>query len=58
MVIARLKILIWELREIRMKYETGRCPLCLGEEAAKNILLTKTVKRKIGENLYEYVANG
>jgi hypothetical protein len=30
---------IWKLRGIRRCFERGRCPLCLGEEDAKHIIL-------------------
>jgi hypothetical protein len=30
---------IWKLRGIRWGFERGRCPLCLGEEDAKHIIL-------------------
>jgi hypothetical protein len=30
---------IWKARGIRMGFERGRCPLCLGEEDAKHIVL-------------------
>jgi hypothetical protein len=30
---------IWKLRGIRRGFEGGRCPLCLGEEDAKHIIL-------------------
>jgi hypothetical protein len=30
---------IWKLRRIRKGFERGRCPLCLGEEGAKHIIL-------------------
>jgi hypothetical protein len=39
-------------REIRRRYERGRCPLCLGEEDAEHAFL-KYSERKIEEkNLY------
>jgi hypothetical protein len=34
-----LKVRIWKLRRIRRGSERGWCPLCLGEEDAKHILL-------------------
>jgi hypothetical protein len=34
-----LKVGIWKLRGIRKGFERGRCPLCLGEEDAKRIVL-------------------
>jgi hypothetical protein len=30
---------IWQLREVRQNVDKGRCPLCLGEEDVKHILL-------------------
>ena len=30
---------IWELKGVRRNADKGRCPLCLGEEDAKHILL-------------------
>jgi hypothetical protein len=54
-----LKAGIWKLREIRRGFEKGRCPLCLGEEDAKHILLkcsgTKKVEgRMCKQQLAEY----
>jgi hypothetical protein len=56
MGIVWLREWIWRLCGMRRKCETGRCPLCLGEEDAKHRLL-KNLKRKRGENLYECAAN-
>jgi hypothetical protein len=37
---------IWKLRGIRRRFERGRCPLCLGEEDAKHILLKCSETKK------------
>jgi hypothetical protein len=43
---------IWKLRGIRRGSDRGRCPLCLGEENTKHILM-KCPKQTSGEkNLY------
>jgi hypothetical protein len=42
---------IWKLRGIRKDFERGRCPLCLGEEDAKHILLKCPETKKWREQL-------
>jgi hypothetical protein len=39
MRIIRLKAGTWKLRGIRRGFDRGSCPLCLGQEDAKHILL-------------------
>jgi hypothetical protein len=46
MGIIRLKAGIWKLRGIGRGFERGRCPLCLGEEDAKHILLKCSETKK------------
>jgi hypothetical protein len=46
-----LKTGIWKLRGIGRGFERGRCPLCLGEEDAKHILLKCSETKSAGKNL-------
>jgi hypothetical protein len=48
-----LKARIWTLRWIRRGFERGRCPLCLGEEDAKHILLKCSETSKWKEECVE-----
>jgi hypothetical protein len=54
----RMGIIWLKLRGIRRGFERGRCPLCLGEEDAKHILLkcpeTKSGGRMCEQQLVEY----
>jgi hypothetical protein len=52
MGIIRWKAGIWKLRGIRRGFERARCPLCLGEEDAKHIILKCLETKKWRE---EYV---
>jgi hypothetical protein len=46
-----LKAGIWKLRRFRRGFERGRCPLCLGEEDAKHILLKCSEREKSREGV-------
>jgi hypothetical protein len=48
-----LKAGIWKLRAIRRGFEGGRCPLCLGEEDTKHILL-KCRDKKVEGRMCEH----